>query len=120
VNFRLQLQLYEGLKLGQLLKSHLHLSHVAGRDRDGVPAGVIATAQHSDPVIAAAQHSDLRRPKPLDARGAHFSGRALPQAGFQRKREKDAKLAQELGQLQPFIAVFPQECIGHLASVGPT
>jgi hypothetical protein len=26
--------------------------------------------------------------------------------------EKDAKLAQNLGQLQPFIAVFPQECMG--------
>jgi hypothetical protein len=26
--------------------------------------------------------------------------------------EKDARLAQKLGQLQPFIAVFPQECMG--------
>ena len=26
---------------------------------------------------------------------------------------KDAKLAQKLGQPQPFIAVFPQECMGH-------
>ena len=34
--------------------------------------------------------------------------------------EKDAKLAQKLGQLQPFIAVFPQECMGQLASFGPT
>ena len=34
--------------------------------------------------------------------------------------EKDAKLAQTLGQLQPFIAVFPQECVGQLASFGPT
>ena len=30
--------------------------------------------------------------------------------------EKDAKLAQKLGQLQPFVPVFPQECIGQLAS----
>jgi hypothetical protein len=30
--------------------------------------------------------------------------------------DKDAKL----GQLQPFIAVFPQECIGQLAYFGPT
>jgi hypothetical protein len=30
--------------------------------------------------------------------------------------EKDAKLAQKLGQLQPFIAVYPQECMGQLAS----
>jgi hypothetical protein len=34
--------------------------------------------------------------------------------------EKCAKLAQKLGQLQPFIAVFPQECLGQLASFGPT
>ena len=33
--------------------------------------------------------------------------------------EKDAKLAQKLGQLQPFIAVFPVECVGQLASFGP-
>ena len=34
--------------------------------------------------------------------------------------EKAAKLAQNLGQLQPFIAVFPQECMGQLAYFGPT
>ena len=34
--------------------------------------------------------------------------------------EKVAKLAQKLGQLQPFTAVFPQECLGRLASFGPT
>jgi hypothetical protein len=28
--------------------------------------------------------------------------------------EKYAQLTQKLGQLQPFIAVFPQECVGHL------
>jgi alpha-ketoglutarate-dependent taurine dioxygenase len=36
------------------------------------------------------------------------------------KGEKDAKLAQKLGQLQPFIVVSPQECTGQLASFGPT
>jgi hypothetical protein len=34
--------------------------------------------------------------------------------------ENDAELAQKLGQLQPFLAVFPQECMGQLASFGPT
>ena len=34
--------------------------------------------------------------------------------------EKDAKLAQKLGQLQLFIAVFPQESMGQLAFFGPT
>ena len=40
--------------------------------------------------------------------------------GLTRLSEKDAKLAQKLGQLQPFIAVFPQECVGQLAHFGPT
>ena len=34
--------------------------------------------------------------------------------------EKDAELAQKLGHLQPFIAVSPHECLGQLASSGPT
>jgi hypothetical protein len=36
-----------------------------------------------------------------------------------RPSETDAELAQELGQLQPFLAVSPQECVGQLASFGP-
>ena len=34
--------------------------------------------------------------------------------------EKDAKLAQKLGQLQPLMAVFLLECMGQLASFGLT
>jgi hypothetical protein len=34
--------------------------------------------------------------------------------------EQDAKLAQKLGQLHVFIAVFPQEFMGQLAFFGPT
>ena len=34
--------------------------------------------------------------------------------------EKDVKLVQKLGQLQPFIAVLTPECMGQLASFGPT
>jgi hypothetical protein len=34
--------------------------------------------------------------------------------------KKDSKLAPKLGQFQPFIAVFPQKCMGQLASFGPT
>ena len=34
--------------------------------------------------------------------------------------EKDTKLAQKLDQLQPFIAVLPQECMGQRASFAPT
>ena len=34
--------------------------------------------------------------------------------------EKAAKLDQKLGQLEPFTAVFPQECMGQLGSFRPT
>ena len=37
-----------------------------------------------------------------------------------RQSEKAAKLAQKLGQLQPSIAAFQQECMAQLASFGPT
>jgi hypothetical protein len=36
------------------------------------------------------------------------------------KSETDAELVQKLDQLQPVIAVFPHERLGHLASSGPT
>jgi hypothetical protein len=34
--------------------------------------------------------------------------------------EKTPKLAQKLRQLQPFMAVLPQECLGRLAYFGPS
>jgi hypothetical protein len=37
---------------------------------------------------------------------------------WQSKIEKHAKLAQKLGQLQPFLAAFPQECMGQFAFLG--
>ena len=39
-----------------------------------------------------------------------------------RLSEKDSKLAQKFGQLEPFIAaaVYQQECMGQLASFGPS
>jgi hypothetical protein len=52
------------------------------------------------------------------------TGRPTPRPssdlGVDVKSEKDAALAQKLGQLQPLIAVFPQACMGQLASVGST
>jgi hypothetical protein len=36
------------------------------------------------------------------------------------RSEKDTKLAQKLGQLQTFLAVFQQECMGQLVYFGPT
>ena len=47
-------------------------------------------------------------------RGAAQARRRRPQS------ENDTKLVQKLGQLQPFLTVFPQECLGQLASFGPT
>ena len=60
-----------------------------------------------------------------EARGTAGSARrlhVLPLSHRDRPAsEKDAKLAQKLGQLQPFIAVFQQECIlGQRASFRPT
>ena len=34
--------------------------------------------------------------------------------------ERGAVSGQMLGQLQPFVAAFPPECMGRLASSGPT
>jgi hypothetical protein len=36
------------------------------------------------------------------------------------EKDIDAKLVQNLGQLQPFIGVFPQECMGQLGYFGST
>jgi hypothetical protein len=45
---------------------------------------------------------------------------AVPDGGAERRGEKDAKLAQKIGQFQPLIAAFSQECVGQLGSFGPT
>jgi hypothetical protein len=55
----------------------------------------------------------LRRQKPLVLSMRPQTADAAPSA-------IDAKLAQKLGQLQPSVAVFPQECVGQLASFGPS
>jgi hypothetical protein len=41
-------------------------------------------------------------------------------SGLGRISAKDAKFAQKLGHLQPFIAGFSHECMGQLAYFGPT
>ena len=52
------------------------------------------------------------------------TGRPTPRPssdlGVDVKSEKDAALSQKLSRPQPFIAAFPQECMGQLASFGPT
>jgi hypothetical protein len=51
-----------------------------------------------------------------DSSMAHKVNQLLACAGARQTREKVRKL----GQLQPFLAVFPQECMGQLASSEPT
>jgi hypothetical protein len=48
-----------------------------------------------------------------------FVRETAPCYKFPQQSEEDTKLAQKLGQLQPIIALFPQECMGQLSSFGP-
>jgi hypothetical protein len=78
-----------------------------GRRGDGAGAGQRRAGRH--------RRRGLVPPRPGARRWRGGRG-----AGGGATGEKDAKLAQKLGQLQPFAAVFPQECTGQLASFGPT
>jgi hypothetical protein len=40
-------------------------------------------------------------------------------AGYRTALEREREQGAKLGQLQPFLAAFPQECMGQLASFGP-
>ena len=51
-------------------------------------------------------------------RGADQPGPRPERARRARASEKDAELAQKLGQLQPFLAVFSQECMANLHLLG--
>ena len=46
--------------------------------------------------------------------GHHRGAAESKPAAHSRPSEKDPKLAQKLGQLEPFIAAFPQKCVGQL------
>jgi hypothetical protein len=62
-----------------------------------------------------------RHPRALAAPAKRGPGvQFRPRGHRRRESEKDAELSQNLGQLQPFLAVFPQEHMGQLASFGPT
>jgi hypothetical protein len=69
---------------------------------------------------AALPQADRRRERHLRGRPGLEGLRRRPGEVRGRPSEKDAKLAQKLGQLQPFLAVLPQECMGQLAHFGPT
>ena len=56
-----------------------------------------------------------------EAREALAKARNLQRLGLHSaESEKDVTLAQKLGQLQPFLAVFAPECMGQLLYFGPT
>ena len=71
--------------------------------------------------VARASFSRCRDCIPLfSTRGDPHNGEGERPAGewLRSYSEKDAKLAQKLGQLQPFIAVFRQEFMGRLVFMG--
>jgi hypothetical protein len=66
----------------------------------------------------------LGQPYTFLAQGRHGAHALQRRAGLRALAagvsESDTQLAQKLGQLQPFVAAFPQECMGQLASFGST
>ena len=65
------------------------------------------------------QVQDPRRGRPRQpGRGVLVPGRDRLHAAERRPSKRDAKLAQKLGRLQPFIAVLPQECMANLHLLG--
>jgi hypothetical protein len=115
------------LPLGQLKKR----ARAEGIDEDTVEdvddaadpkaaiIGLLMTAaEEAEAAARAAAEEEAFRAKAAEAEAARAM--AAETAAALVTSEKDAKLAHKLGQLQPFIAVFPQECLGQLASFGPT
>ena len=60
----------------------------------------------------------LKQPRLLPGVGAKGAPTVAVRPRRRGVSEKDAKLARKLGQLQPFLVVFPQECKGQLGSFG--
>jgi CubicO group peptidase (beta-lactamase class C family) len=82
----------------------------------GLPSAEVASIRlgpHDAFPSAEGNHHPGAPGSPGDPNGAYMRGMG-------QVSEKDAMLAQMLGQFQPFIAVFPQERMGQLASFGPT
>ena len=88
----------DAVGFGRFARPHIHF--ISGSLRDPVP---LFLKPQCDRTLARGCRLQPRR-----AAAARAGG------------EKDAKLAQKLGQLQQFIAVFPSECMDQLASFGPT
>ena len=78
---------------------------------------VLRDARHRRPPLQRDRH---RRPGRRVQAWLHVQLPAVGAAGptGDATSEKVAKLAQKLGQLQPFIAVFPQKCMANLHLLG--
>jgi hypothetical protein len=96
-----------------------------------VRRGEIRGARHPRPCHSPWRHSIPEALPPIGNRPTFIGGRGLPSPTEQRagahpraahapQSEKDRKLAHKLDQLQACMAVFRQECMGQLASSGPT
>jgi 2-polyprenyl-3-methyl-5-hydroxy-6-metoxy-1,4-benzoquinol methylase len=75
-------------------------------------AALLAAAEHGAEVTGV----DVARD--MVALAEEHRAALAPGIGF--LSERDAELVRKSGQRQPFIAVLPQECMGQLASFGPT
>ena len=83
-----------------------------GLDADHPRGGHGLTAQHD-----MARRRDRRLSRAAVPAGRRHEPLAVP---LWSASEKDTKLAQKLGQLQPFMAEFLLECTGQLVYCGPT
>ena len=90
-------------------RARVPASPMLPKSAQGLPGFESVAAAEAAAIRKAAPESTRKRRRPEAEPGAAFA-----------PSEKDAKLAQKLGQLQPFIAAFPQECMGQLASFVPT
>jgi hypothetical protein len=66
-----------------------------------------ARGRGADPAGGAPRAEEKAAPRPAPA-------------GSEKELAQFKELAQKLGQLQPLIAMFPQECRGQLLVFGPT
>ena len=99
--------------------AHPPLPAAAQRTASATSSRASARARCGQPLPREFRKSHFRTPSPLLwIRFAMHSGAAYGQVVP--CSEKDAKLAQKSGQVQPFLAVLPPECVGQLASFGPT
>jgi hypothetical protein len=70
--------------------------------------------------VVAERHDAAAGGEGEDGSAGEGQGGEEDEEGDGTSSEEVAKLAQKLGQLQPFVAVCLLKCMGQLASFGPT